>query len=110
MGTEYYKTTAPTLPSYYYQPPAHHCALHHHAIPSCCIRPFSTSVQWTSKANLATYTRTHTQKPVLHQYYVHSTYPLFWAESSISSILTYVLTSFFWFYLSSVVEVKGKRE
>merc|ERR1712008_597843 len=59
MGTEYYKTTAPTLPSYYYQPPAHHCALHHHAIPSCCIRPFSTSVQWTSKANLATYTHTY---------------------------------------------------
>ena len=23
---------------------------------------------------------------------------------------TYILTSFFWFYLSSVVEVKGKRE
>ena len=65
-----------------------------------------------SKANLA-HIHTHIPKIRAAQVlYLHSTYSLFWAESSISSILPYLHTyfSFFWFYLSSVVEVKGKRE
>ena len=83
--------------------------VHYHAIPSCCIRPFSTSVHWTSKANLATYTHIpKTRAAQVHTMYTQLTH-FFGAESSISSILTYLLL-FFWFYLSSVVEVKGKRE
>ena len=57
---------------------------------------------------------THTYpKSVLHKYYIYTQLTHFFGLSLLylPYFHTYILTSFFfWFYLSSVVEVKGKRE
>jgi hypothetical protein len=65
-----------------------------------------------SKANLA-HIHTHTQNPCCTStiFTLNLLTFLGWVFYIFhTSILTYLLLFFFWFYLSSVVEVKGKRE
>jgi hypothetical protein len=92
-------------------PPAHHCALHQ---PCNTLLLHSTIFDHCAldKQSKSSHIHVHTQNPCCTStYYVHSTYSLFGGLSLL--YLQYLLTYFFfffWFYLSSVVEVKGKRE